>query len=121
MPEISEKALKEAKGRFGNPLVEETLEYLISVLKRQGTKPYKATRKECFACLDPLRENEKWARDLQNRRLQVASVLFQDSSEAQANLQSLVKEFGVSEPATVPRQTSRAEVTPKERKFGKSF
>ena len=55
------------------------------------------------------------------RKIQIARVLFQDSSEFQQNLSELVAEVnGVSEPATVPHQTPEAGVTPRGGQNGKS-
>ena len=55
------------------------------------------------------------------KRVRAAFTELFESQPPDTLYNSYLKVLGVSEPATVPRQTSRAEVTPKERKVGKSF
>jgi len=113
MPKISAKALKQAIGRYTQPEVESILELLVYTAKVQGRRVDKLTPEECFAFFSPRPGDEAGYRRAQGLRVEILRLLFQDSAESQAKLQRLVQEVeGVSEPATVPRQTPQARVTP---------
>ena len=104
---ISEKALKQACGRFGRPSVVEALAEIEEIQRRHR-------QRTPSGILSALAESYRLYRDSSARKAyQVAQVLFQDSPETEDRLQRLVaKVNGVSEPATVPHQTPEARVTP---------
>jgi len=111
---ISEKALKHALGRFGIPETRKALQWIVENLNPHSESESLSDQ------LDAREENPSNRRNkFLTRKIQIARVLFQDSSEVQGDLSALVSEInGVSEPATVPHQSPRAGDTPGE-EFGK--
>jgi hypothetical protein len=109
---ISEKALKQSFGRFGIPAVTEALRILSN---RKATESVAEFLDNLVAST---RSTE--LKDLE-RRIAIIRYLVQDSSETQGEINLLVQKInGISEPATVPRQTPEAGVIPKGGKNGKS-
>jgi hypothetical protein len=102
---ISEKALKLAFGKFGVPKVEEALRTMVGW--QRSHEHFQAWLGEFVSSTFLHRRKDLAA------LVPVFRVLVQDSSETQDELTRLVQKInGVSEPATVPRQTPEAGVTP---------
>ena len=107
-PLISEKALKHTTGRYGIPETEAALQWIVD------TGLHRLRGEALSAKLGALESHANLTYNrYETRKIQVARLLFQDSSETQGNLLTLVHQInGVSEPATVPHQTPEARVTP---------
>jgi len=105
---VSEKALRHAFGRFGKPDV-------VKVLELFGDLVTEGTHRTPEGILRALGSETREPSPKLRRRIQIAEVLLQDSTETESLILDLLEEInGVSEPATVPRQTSQAEVTPRD-------
>jgi len=106
---ISEKSLKMAQGRFGKPAVLTTLEYLETWIRR-------GTPREAKPLLRVLHDTASRSQSKSDRRVaEVAEVLLQDSPDKDTEVTRLLTAInGVSELATVPLQTPKARVTPRD-------
>jgi len=107
-PLISGKALDRAEKLFGKPEVFRALVEVAGVLRREQVERSSSKILRHFTG-----ETARLTSRDNKRLLEVIRILLQDSPESEAEKLELLLEInGVSEPATVPRQTPRARVTP---------